>query len=206
MLLLATFVLAMLALQETNPLASDPNAADWADGIGPDGRPTLISGQDPTEEGNRTCPGMGGGHNWQATAYSPQTGLYYFTTSDRCMLFYKTDQTFIEGQWYQASTVGRDEPESGRVLGVDPKNGNAVWQFEKVSTPTAGLLATAGGLVFTGDAEGYLIPFDTRSGRVLWRFQTGGTVIAPPISYSLNGRQYIAVAAGQSMITFALPK
>ncbi len=178
----------------------------WADGIGPDGRPILIAGQDPSEEGNRTCPGMGGGHNWQATAYSPQTGLYYFTTSDRCMLFYKTDQTFIEGQWYQASTVGRDEPGSGRILAVDPKTGNATWQFEMVSTPTAGLLTTAGGLVFTGDAEGYLIAFDARSGKVLWKFQTGGTVIAPPISYSVNGRQYIAVAAGQTMLTFALPK
>jgi alcohol dehydrogenase (cytochrome c) len=178
----------------------------WADSIGPDGRPVLISGQDPSEEGNRTCPGMGGGHNWQATAYNPHTGLYYFTTSDRCMLFYKTDQTFIEGQWYQASTVGRDEPGSGRILALDPKTGNTTWQFEMVSTPTAGLLTTAGNLVFTGDAEGYLIAFDARSGKVLWKFQTGGTVIAPPISYSVNGRQYIAVAAGQTMLTFALPK
>jgi alcohol dehydrogenase (cytochrome c) len=178
----------------------------WADGIGADGRPNLVSGQDPTEEGNRACPGMGGGHNWQATAYSPQTGYYYFSSSDRCMLYYKTDQEFVEGQWYQASTVGRDEAGGGRILALDPNTGNTVWQFEMVSTPTAGVLATAGGLVFTGDAEGYLIAFDARTGKVLWRFQTGGTVIAPPISYTLNGRQYIAVAAGQTMLTFALPK
>jgi alcohol dehydrogenase (cytochrome c) len=149
---------------------------------------------------------MGGGHNWQATAYSPQTGYYYFSSSDRCMLYYKTDQEFVEGQWYQASTVGRDEAGGGRILALDPNTGNTVWQFEMVSTPTAGVLATAGGLVFTGDAEGYLIAFDARTGKVLWRFQTGGTVIAPPISYALNGRQYIAVAAGQTMLTFALPK
>jgi alcohol dehydrogenase (cytochrome c) len=178
----------------------------WADGIGADGRPNLVSGQEPTEEGNRACPGMGGGHNWQATAYSPRTGFYYFSTSDRCMLFYKTNQDFVEGQWYQASTVGRDEPGGGRILALDPNTGNTVWQFEMVSTPTAGLLATAGGLVFSGDAEGYLIAFDARTGKVLWRFQTGGTIIAPPISYALNGRQYIAVAAGQTMLTFALPK
>jgi len=178
----------------------------WADGIGPDGRPILISGQDPTEQGNRACPGMGGAHNWQATAYSPQTGLYYFSSSEHCMLFYKTSQDFIEGQWYQASTIGTKEPGTGRILAVDPKNGNTVWSFDMVSGPTAGLLATAGGLVFTGDAEGYVIAFDARTGKVLWRFQAGGVVIAPPISYALNGRQYIAVAAGQSMLTFALPK
>jgi alcohol dehydrogenase (cytochrome c) len=178
----------------------------WADGIGSDGRPIPIAGQDPTEEGNRTCPGMGGGHNWQATAYSPLTGLYYFTSTEMCMLFYKTKQEFVEGQWYQASTVGRDEPGTGRIDAIDPKTGKLAWYFEMVSSPTGGVLTTAGGLVFAGDAEGYLIALDARSGKVLWRFQTGGTIIAPPISYALNGRQYIAVAAGQTMMTFSLPK
>jgi alcohol dehydrogenase (cytochrome c) len=178
----------------------------WADGIAPNGRPVVVSGQEPTDEGNRTCPGMGGGHNWQATAYSPQTGLYYFTSSERCMLYYKTTQEFVEGQWYQASTAGRSEPGGGRIVALDPKTGNIAWHFDTVSTPTGGVLATAGGLVFAGDAEGYLIAFDAQSGKVLWRFQAGGTIIAPPISYALDGRQYIAVAAGQTMITFSLPK
>ena len=178
----------------------------WADGIAPNGRPVVVSGQEPTDEGNRTCPGMGGGHNWQATAYSPQTGLYYFTSSERCMLYYKTTQEFVEGQWYQASTAGRSEPGGGRIVALDPKTGNIAWHFDTVSTPTGGVLATAGGLVFAGDAEGYLIAFDAQSGKVLWRFQAGGTIIAPPISYALDGRQYVAVAAGQTMITFALPK
>jgi alcohol dehydrogenase (cytochrome c) len=176
----------------------------WADGIAPNGRPVLIPGQDPTEEGNMTCPGMGGGHNWQATAYSPQTGFYYFTSTERCMPFYKTKQDYIEGQWYQASTVDRGGPGGGRLLAVDPKSGNTVWQFDTISSPTSGVLATAGGLVFAGDAEGYLIAFDARTGKVLWRFQTGGPVWASPISYALDGRQYIAVAAGQTMLTFAL--
>jgi alcohol dehydrogenase (cytochrome c) len=197
------------ALDRTNGkllVAKAYTKVTWADGIGADGRPILISGQDPTEEGNRTCPGMGGGHNWQATAYSPQTGLYYFTSSEKCMLFFKTSQEFVEGQWYQASTVDRNEPGTGLVVALDPKTGSAAWKFEMVSSPTSGLLATAGGLVFAGDAEGYLIALDARTGKALWRFQTGGSISAPPISYSLDGRQYIAVAAGQTMIAFALPK
>jgi alcohol dehydrogenase (cytochrome c) len=178
----------------------------WTDGIDANGRPVPIAGQEPTEEGKRTCPGMGGGHNWQATAYSPTTGLYYFTSTERCMLFYKTKQEFVEGQWYQASTIGRDEPGSGRIDAIDPATGKLAWFFETVSGPTGGVLATAGGLVFVGDAEGYLIALDAKTGKAVWRFQTGGTIIAPPVSYALNGRQYIAVAAGQTMITFSLPK
>lgn len=197
------------ALDRTNGkvlLSKAYTRVTWADGIGADGRPVPIAGQDPTEEGTRTCPGMGGGHNWQATAYSPLTGLYYFTSTERCMLFYKTKQQFVEGQWYQASTVGRDEPGNGRIDAIDPKTGKLAWYFETVSGPTGGVLATAGGLVIVGDAEGYLIALDARTGKAVWRFQTGGTIIAPPISYALNGRQYIAVAAGQTMITFALPR
>jgi alcohol dehydrogenase (cytochrome c) len=177
----------------------------WADGIDSNGKPILIAGQAPTEDGNRTCPGMGGGHNWQASAYSPMTGLYYFTSAEKCMRFFKTKQEYIEGEWYQASTVGRDEPGVGRIDALDPKTGELAWYFETVSTPSGGLLTTAGGLVFGGDAEGYLIALDARTGKVLWRFQTGGTILAPPISYSLNGRQYIAVLGGQTMITFSLP-
>ncbi len=197
------------ALDRTNGkvlIAKAYTRITWADGIDAMGRPVMIAGQEPTEEGKRTCPGMGGGHNWQATAYSPQTGLYYFTSTERCMLFYKTKQEFVEGQWYQASTIGRDEPGNGRIEAIDPKTGKVAWIFETVSSPTGGMLATAGGLVFAGDAEGYLIALDARTGKAVWRFQTGGTIIAPPISYALNGRQYIAVAAGQTVITFSLPR
>ena len=140
---------------------------------------------------------MGGGHNWQATSYSPQTGLYYFNTTDGCHLYYKTDQDFIPGQWFQGSTIGGipTEPLTGRLLAVDPATGNIKWQFETVSPPSAGVLATAGGLVFTGEREGYFEAFDARTGKLLYRFQTGGVIGAPPIAYSLHGKQYIVVAA-----------
>jgi alcohol dehydrogenase (cytochrome c) len=178
----------------------------WAEGIGSDGRPILIKGQDPTEEGKLACPGLGGGHNWQATAYSPRTGLYYFPTSENCQLFYKTKQEFTEGQWYQASNV-ESPPNShgtGAILAVDPTTAGIKWRFNMVSTPTAGILATAGGLVFSGDRQGYLIAFDDRTGKVLWKFQTGGSIVSPPITYALDGKQYIEVAAGGSIMTFTV--
>ena len=179
----------------------------WADGIGGDGRPNTIAGHDPTEEGNKTCPGMGGGHNWQATAYSPRARLYFFTSTDGCQIYFKTKQEYIEGQWYQGSTNATisTEPPIGSVLAVNPATGEIKWRTRTVTPLTGGLLATAGDLVFAGDRQGYLMALDAETGKPLWKFQTGGTVIAPPISYTLDGKQYIAVAAGSAMITFALP-
>jgi len=149
---------------------------------------------------------LGGGHNWSATAYSPQTKLYYFGSSDGCHLFYLHKQEFRPGQWYQASTETDipSEPSSGAVVAVDPTTGKTRWRFEMVTSTAAGMLATAGGLVFTGDGQGYLIALDARTGKPVWHFQTGGNMMAPPITYTLNGKQQIAVAAGTSIITFAL--
>jgi len=178
----------------------------WADAIRPDGRPNLISGQDPTEEGNKACPGAGGGHNWQASAYSPQTSWYYFPTTEGCQTYYKTSQEYREGFLYTGSTgtpIALD-PTTGAVQAVDPATGETKWKFEMVSPPSSGLLATAGGLIFSGNREGYFMALDARTGKPLWKFRTGGVVIAPPITYLLNGKQFIAVAAGDALITFAL--
>ncbi len=79
-----------------------------------------------------------------------------------------------------------------------------MWRHEMLRRPT-GLLATGGGLVFTGDSDGYLIALDARTGKVLWHFQTGAEIKAPPISYSLRGKQYIAIAAGPNLIAFQTP-
>jgi alcohol dehydrogenase (cytochrome c) len=179
----------------------------WATGIGADGRPILIAGQDPSEEGTLVCPGLGGGHNWAPTAYSPRTGLYYFNSSENCELFYKASQGFRVGEWYQASLT--EAPPNGHgigsILAVDPVTGETKWRFDMISTSSAGMLATAGGLVFAGDPQGYLIAFDDRTGKVLWKFQTGGSIAAPPITYALDGKQYLAIAAGGSILAFALP-
>jgi len=87
---------------------------------------------------------------------------------------------------------------------VHPAIGEPELRYEMISRP-AGLLATAGGLVFTGDSEGYLIALDARTGKVLWHFQAGAEIKAPPISYSLRGKQYIAIVAGGNLIAFQLP-
>ena len=99
----------------------------------------------------------------------------------------------------------RGDHGTGRLVAVDPTTGETKWHFDMVSSTAAGVLATAGGLVFSGDGQGYLVAFDARSGKVLWKFQTGGGIVAPPISYEFEGRQFIAIATGGSIMTFSLP-
>jgi alcohol dehydrogenase (cytochrome c) len=89
----------------------------------------------------------------------------------------------------------------------DPAKGQAVWKFPLTrGSLGAGVLATKGGLVFAGSGEGWLYALDEKTGRPLWRFYTGGGINASPISYAVDGRQYIAVSAGPGVISFALPQ
>jgi alcohol dehydrogenase (cytochrome c) len=90
------------------------------------------------------------------------------------------------------------------VVAIDPATGETRWRFEMVTPTSAGMLTTAGGLVFTGDGQGYLVALDARTGKPLWHFQTGGQIKGPPITYTLNGKQRVAIAAGSSIMTFAL--
>jgi alcohol dehydrogenase (cytochrome c) len=180
---------------------------NWTTGMDAAGRPRVVGGLEPTVEGNKACPGLGGGHNWQATAYSPLTRLYYFSSTDGCQNFYLNQADFVEGAWYQLSDT-KDVPgekPGGSFIAMDPSTGKIRWRFDMVRHPSGGALATAGGLVFIGDAFGNLIAFDGRGGKVLWRYQTGARVDAPPVSYSLDGRQYIALASGEAVLAFGLP-
>jgi alcohol dehydrogenase (cytochrome c) len=178
----------------------------WSKGIREDGRPILEPGMDPTEEGTLVCPGLSGGHNMEATAYSPKTGLYYFGSTDGCQLFVLRKQSYVEGQQFQSGDA-ENPPKtlnSGSVVAVDPTTGETKWRYEMLHRPS-GVLATGGDLVFLGDAEGNVVALDATSGKALWHFQTGANIKAPPISYSVGGKQYIAIAAGPNMLSFKLP-
>ena len=98
------------------------------------------------------------------------------------------------------------EPTTGAIVAMDPANGSIKWKFDLMSPAPSGLVSTAGGLVFAGTREGHFIALDATTGKVLWKYQTGATIIAPPISYSFNGRQYLAVESGSTMMTFSLPE
>ena len=178
----------------------------WTKEFTPEGRPIVLPGQEPSEEGTKSCPGLGGGHNWNATTYSPRTGLHYFTSTDGCHMFYRTEQQYVEGQWYQLSTVdsvkGEDDKKS--IVAVESATGTVKWRRELHGNPLGGMLSTASDLVFYGDNSGNLVALDAHTGEPVWHFQTGSQITAPPISFEFEGKQYVVVAAGNVVLAFTL--
>jgi alcohol dehydrogenase (cytochrome c) len=121
-------------------------------------------------------------------------------------MFYRTEQQFVEGQWYQLSTVDWVKGESNKksVIAVDTATGQVKWRRELQATPSGGMLSTASDLVFYGDSAGNLVALDARTGENVWHFQTGAGISAPPVTFEFEGKQYISVASGNLVLTFGL--
>jgi alcohol dehydrogenase (cytochrome c) len=180
---------------------------NWAKAIDSSGKPIVLHSALPTEDGVRVCPGAAGATNWMSPTYSPQTGLLYVSVREQCDIFYAHPQQFVTGRIYIGSTYmpAAKEKDWGAVRAIDPKTGEVRWEYKEFSATWAGNLSTAGHLVFTGDVDGYLIALDADTGKPLWHIQTGAAIYAAPITYQLNGRQYIAISSGTTLLTFALP-
>jgi alcohol dehydrogenase (cytochrome c) len=161
------------------------------------GRPFVNPAALPTEKGVRVCPGAAGGKEWNPMAFSPETGYAYVPVINNCAKFTSGKAFFIKGQPYWGSSLTLiDNQASGALKAIDVNTGEIKWEVATRSPMVAGVLATAGGLVFTGDAEGYFTAYDARTGKVLWNFQCGSGHHASPITYTLDGRQYLAVCVG----------
>ncbi len=169
-----------------------------ADGLDPKtGRPFVSPDAMPTEEGVRVCPGAAGGKEWNPMAYHPGTGLAYIPVIENCAKFTSGKAFYIKGQPYWGSSLTLIDGEaSGALRAIDAATGEIKWDVATRSPMVAGVLTTAGGLVLTGDAEGFLTAYDAGSGEDLWHFQCGSGHHASPITYTLDGKQYLAVCVG----------
>ena len=179
----------------------------WAREIGPDGRPLLLPVATSDEKGKVVCPGAAGATNWMSPSFSPQTGLLYVVAREQCDLFTAIPQPFHPGHPYLGSVYYKPAEEKpwGAVRAIDPLTGKIKWEFKYISAPWAGALSTAGGLVFSGDMEGYLIAFDARTGKDLWHFETGAAIYDSPMTYAVGSKQYVVIASGGALFSFALP-
>ena len=192
-------------------LAKPYTEVTWATGIAADGRPIVRPGSDPTAEGARVCPGGVGGTNWHSPSYSPQTRLLYIFSKEQCNTFLADEElepTLRPGRPYIGSAFlpMPQEPDASAVKAIDPLTGRIRWEFKHFSGAWAGVLSTAGGLVFSGDGQGNFIALDADTGTDLWHLQLGGSIQAAAISYSVEGRQFVTVPAGSALFTFALPR
>ena len=190
---------------------------NWNTGFDAKGRPMPVPGSNSSAEGSfLVYPTPGGATNYQAPSYSPVTGLFYLAYSEAGAHYMSAPQVIEKGkEWLgNAPTRGAPPPRgpndpapNAGIKAIDPDSGKTVWDFKLFQGSLGnGVLATAGGLLFASSRDGNVIALDARTGTHLWHYQTGGNHSASPISYAVEGRQYVALTAGNVLYSFALPE
>ncbi|MEW6297108.1 MAG: PQQ-dependent dehydrogenase, methanol/ethanol family [Thermodesulfobacteriota bacterium] len=184
---------------------------NWAKSVDENGRPIVDPKYVPMPGGNPEfiCPGNVGGQNGSYTAaYSPVTKFVYVPVIESCGKMEKAAAIFIQGVPFWGGGPGKmegdDQSSYGHLSAIDPTTGAIKWRYVDEYPLVGGTLATAGGLVFTGNQNGYALAFDDTTGELLWKFQTGSTVRGQPVTYKLNGRQYVAVPSGGGGLAVSL--
>jgi alcohol dehydrogenase (cytochrome c) len=170
-------------------------------------------------EGTEIYPSQSGGTNWFSPSFSPHTNLFYLNAWEGVHAsFRKTEADFKEGERFTGGatistrpglragqvTDKREENGYGVLRAMDPVSGETRWEFKMTDVTASGVLSTAMDLVFTGGREGFFQALDARTGKVLWRLNAGGEVAMGPMTYAVNGKQYIAFTAGGSLLVFGL--
>jgi alcohol dehydrogenase (cytochrome c) len=182
----------------------------WASGLDRNGRPLYVPGFQPTAEGTRVCPAVTGATNWPATAFSPATGFYYLMAEEACSIYSQNPNWWVQGQSFYGGATRRAPNETAAkfLRAIDIQTGRIAWEIPNLSggVIASSVMSTAGGLVFFGDAAGgAFVAADASTGALLWQFNTGLGWKAAPMSYAIDGTQYVAVAAGSTIIAFGLP-
>lgn len=176
---------------------------NWSSGIDKRGRPIANPEKYPSAAGTLVEPDAIGATNWMSPSFDPETGLLYVDTHGSFSLYYAYSTGKAEG------FAGRDLTvwSQCHLRAIDYQTGECRWQHELGSGwDWAGVLSTAGGLVFTGDVHGNVLALDARTGTTLWHTYAGGQAEQPPITYELDGRQYLLVGAHGVVYSFALPE
>ncbi|HLF11649.1 MAG TPA: PQQ-dependent dehydrogenase, methanol/ethanol family [Gammaproteobacteria bacterium] len=194
---------------------------NWARGLDESGRPI----ETPQPPGAVTFPGVQGGTNWYSPSYSPNTELFYLSawenygsTFGAQEADYQPGRVFLGG-WPGSPIPGAanlpgirrgpinnwtEAVGNGAVIAIDPKTGEQRWRFPTTDVSSSGILTTASDLLFTGSREGFFYALDAQTGGLLWRTSLGGQGANGPISYAVDGTQYVAVASGNGLFVFGL--
>ena len=179
----------------------------WAEGLDENGRPIRVPNMEPSVEGKLVSPTIGGGTNWWSPTFSPRTGLYYVNAFDGEQIYFIRDEEYVEGEQYLGGggeSAGPIDNYHSAVRAIDPATGDIRWEYAIAPRSTSGLMSTAGDLVFGGTVDGYFFAIDAVSGEELWHMTVGARVHSAPISYAVDGQQYVSIAAGNVVFTFGL--
>lgn len=190
-------------------LVGEPYAKQtWAKGLDAKGRPIVLPNTEPSAEGTLVWPALNGATNWYSPAYSPLTKQFYVAVRERSSYYFKSDVEFKPGTIFTGGgerAIDGDGKAWGAIRALDATTGKVQWEFRLHTPPWGGVLATAGGLVFGCANEGNFFALDAQTGKPLWEIQTGSQIRANPISFSIDGKQHVAIAAGGALLVFGLP-
>ncbi len=184
---------------------------NWATGFDEKGRPIRAPGAAPTKEGTLIYPGNQGATNWYSPSFSPRTGLFYIPTWENSSTTYIKNEEppeFHSGQTFSGvfpKSGSKEDDFYSAVRAIDPLTGEKKWDFRlDVPSTEAGILTTASDLLFSGGRDGQFYALDARTGKALWQTNLGPSVSAGPMTFSVNGKQYVSVQAGAALFTFTL--
>ena len=179
----------------------------WAEGLDENGRPIRRPDTFPSPEGVVVAPTAGGGTNWWSPSYSPRTGLLYVNAFDGEGSFFIRDEEYREGETYTGGGVQPAAPMDtyqSAIRAIDPTTGDIRWEFPMQPRARAGVLSTAGGVVFSATVDGSFFALDAETGEQIWHIPLGGPVNACPMSYAVDGKQYVTMTVGNTVYTFGL--
>ena len=182
---------------------------NWAKGIDAYGVP-IRSDVRPTPAGSRVCPGYSGATNWYSPSYDDSTHMVYFLALEECETYFsEPTRAFKEGKEYYSTGVQRIAGETSQkfLVAYNLDTGSFTWKYPQNGRghSSGGTMSTAGGLVFFGDDAGSFEAVHALTGKPLWHFNTGQDMTASPMTYAVAGKQYVAIAAGSDIFSFALP-
>jgi alcohol dehydrogenase (cytochrome c) len=184
---------------------------NWATGFDEKGRPMRAQGIEPTKDGTLVYPGNQGGTNWYNPSFSPHTGLFYIPAWENSSSIYSKGEKPPE--YDSSKSFTGDFPRQGNanedvyatIRAVDPQTGEKKWDHRLNAPNTeAGVLTTASDVLFSGGRNGDFYALDARDGKLLWETNLGPSVSAGPMTYMVNGKQYVSIQAGSALFTFTL--
>ncbi len=183
---------------------------NWATGFDEKGRPMRTPGIEPTKAGTLVYPGNQGGTNWYNPSFSPRTGLFYIPAWENSSSIYVKGEEppdFVDGKMFTGAfpSFNKNPDEFAAIRAVGPQTGEKKWDYRLSSPNTeAGILTTASDVLFSGGRDGAFYALDARDGKLLWETNLGPSVAAGPMTYAVNGKQYVSIQAGSALFTFSL--
>lgn len=178
----------------------------WAEGIDENGRPVVKPNTEPTREGNLIWPSLQGATNWFSPSYNPQTEQFFVPNRRMGAVYYKADAEYVPGAPFLGGgeqALDGDQA-TGAIVALDVMTGEQQWEFELLTPPWSGVMATAGGLVFGSSAEGVFFALDGSSGNPLWNFNSGAHIRTSPMGFAVDGNQRVAIIGGRTLFVFGV--